>query len=38
MKRYIKGAARNQSTLFPAALDDYIGEDNARDTLDRTSG
>ncbi|MDB4409854.1 IS1182 family transposase [Gammaproteobacteria bacterium] len=28
MKRFIEGEDRNQSTLFPECLDDYIAEDN----------
>ena len=28
MKRFIEGENRNQSTLFPEAVDDYIAEDN----------
>ena len=28
MKRFIEGEDRNQSTLFPERLDDYIAEDN----------
>jgi transposase len=28
MKRFIEGASRNQSTLLPESLDDYISEDN----------
>ena len=34
MKRYIEGADRTQSTLFPTALDDYVGEDNAVRVVD----
>ena len=34
MKRYIEGADRTQSTLFPAALDDYVGEDSAVRVVD----
>ncbi len=29
MKRFIEGANRYQSTLFPESLEDYIAEDNA---------
>jgi transposase len=29
MKRFIEGEDRNQSTLFPECLDDYIAEDNS---------
>ena len=28
MKRFVEGADRSQSTLFPERLDDYIAEDN----------
>jgi transposase len=28
MKRFVEGANRDQSTLFPESLDDYIAEDN----------
>ena len=28
MKRFIEGEHRNQVTLLPECLDDYIGEDN----------
>jgi len=28
MKRFIKGAGRSQSTLFPECLEDWISEDN----------
>ena len=28
MSRFIEGADRNQATLLPERLDDYIGEDN----------
>ena len=28
MSGFIKGEARNQATLFPEALDDYITEEN----------
>ena len=28
MKRFVEGTDRGQSTLFPAVLDDYVGEDN----------
>jgi len=28
MKRFIEGESRNQATLLPECLDDYIGEDN----------
>jgi transposase len=28
MKRFVEGEARDQGGLFPAHLDDFIGEDN----------
>ena len=28
MKRFIEGVDRNQSTLFPERLEDFIAEDN----------
>ena len=28
MKRFVEGVARDQSTLFPERLDDWIAEDN----------
>ena len=28
MKRFVSGESRDQSTLFPVRIDDYIGEDN----------
>jgi len=28
MKRFMVGEARDQSTLFPAFLDDFIADDN----------
>ena len=28
MKRFVEGEDRNQSTLFPERLEDYIGTDN----------
>jgi transposase len=28
MKRFVEGEDRNQSTLFPERLDEYIAEDN----------
>lgn len=34
MKRFIEGADRTQSILFPAALDDYINDDNAVRVID----
>ena len=34
MKRFVEGADRGQSTLFPDRLDDWIGEDNAVRVVD----
>ncbi len=34
MARFIEGVDRGQSTLFPAALDDYIGDDNPVRAID----
>ena len=34
MKRFIEGEDRNQSTLFPELLDDYIAEDNPVRVID----
>ena len=34
MKRFIEGADRNQSTLFPKRLDDYIAQDNPVRVID----
>jgi len=34
MKRFIEGEGRNQSTLFPELLDDYIAEDNPVRVID----
>src|SRR5216684_5102855 len=34
MKRFVEGTDREQSTLFPAVLDDYIGDDNAVRAID----
>ena len=28
MKRFVVGESRDQATLFPESLDDYVGEDN----------
>ena len=28
MKRFVEGEERNQITLFPERLDDYVGDDN----------
>jgi hypothetical protein len=28
MKHFIEGESRNQSTLFPECLEDYVSEDN----------
>ncbi len=34
MNRFIEGEHRNQSTLFPECLDDYISEDNPVRVID----
>jgi transposase len=34
MKRFVEGASRMQSTLFPEQLDDYIAEDNPVRVID----
>jgi len=34
MKRFIEGESRNQSTLFPELLDDYVGVDNPVRVID----
>ena len=34
MKRFIEGADRNQATLFPERLDDYVGDDNPVRAID----
>ena len=34
MKRYIQGEERNQVTLLPECLDDYIAEDNTVRVVD----
>ena len=34
MKRFIEGADRSQSTLFPERLEDWIGEDNPVRVID----
>jgi transposase len=34
MKRFIEGVDRDQSTLFPACLEDWIGEDNPVRVID----
>jgi transposase len=34
MTRFIEGADRSQTILFPAALDDYVAEDNAVRVID----
>ncbi|MDP6567564.1 MAG: IS1182 family transposase [Alphaproteobacteria bacterium] len=34
MKRYIEGASREQGTLFPECLEDWIGEDNPVRVID----
>ncbi len=34
MKRFVEGADRGQSTLFPESLEDWIGEDNPVRVID----
>ena len=34
MKRFIEGVDRNQGTLFPECLEDWIGEDNPVRVID----
>jgi transposase len=34
MKRFVEGVDREQITLFPAVLDDYVGEDNPVRAID----
>ena len=34
MKRFVEGADRGQSTLFPERLEDWIGEDNPVRVID----
>ncbi len=34
MKRFIEGADRSQTTLFPSSLEDYISEDNPVRVID----
>src|ERR1700688_741687 len=34
MTRFVEGTDRGQSTLFPAVLDDYVGEDNPVRAID----
>ena len=34
MSGFIKGADRNQATLFPERLDDYVAEDSAVRVID----
>jgi hypothetical protein len=34
MKRFVEGMDRGQSPLFPAVLDDYVGEDNPVRAID----
>ena len=37
MSRFVEGANRSQSVLFPERLDDYIGEDNPVRVVDASS-
>jgi transposase len=34
MKRFVEGVSRDQSTLFPERLEDFIGEDNPVRVID----
>jgi transposase len=34
MRRFVEGTDREQSTLFPECLEDWIGEDNAVRVID----
>jgi transposase len=34
MKRFVEGTDREQITLFPAVLDDYVGEENPVRAID----
>ena len=34
MTRFVEGTDRGQSTLFPAVLDEYVGEDNPVRAID----
>ena len=34
MRRFVEGTDRQQSTLFPAVLDEYVGEDNPVRAID----
>jgi hypothetical protein len=34
MRRFVEGADRGQSTLFPECLEDWIGEDNPVRVID----
>ncbi len=34
MKRFIEGSDRNQATLFPERLDDYVSDDNPARAID----
>ena len=34
MRRFVEGADRSQSTLFPECLEDWIGEDNPARVID----
>ena len=34
MKRFVEGADRGQSTLFPERAEDWIGEDNSVRVID----
>lgn len=34
MKRFVEGADRDQPTLFPECLEDWVGEDNPVRVID----
>ena len=34
MRRFVEGADRGQTTLFPECLEDWIGEDNTVRVID----
>lgn len=37
MSRFVEGADRSQSVLFPERLEDYVGEDNPVRVVDASS-
>ena len=34
MKRFVEGVDRDQASLFPECLDDFVGEDNSVRVVD----